>query len=187
MIRGHGEIARHVARVVDVVERGSIASRQPVHDRLARSWERSLSNYRVDPGQASLPQVVTARELREHRLVVIGDGTRERINLYRVSVTFSRAWKEADLILGKGWRVADVLMGSSHQYTRDVVCYWHDNKGFHIKLRPHAKEAHKFSVDEAEQEDFLFARLCGVTLEDIDALDLADSKALQDAFRAMVG
>ncbi len=67
MIRGHGEIARHVARVVDVVERGSIASRQPVHDRLARSWERSLSNYRVDPGQASLPQVVTARELREHR------------------------------------------------------------------------------------------------------------------------
>ena len=85
------------------------------------------------------------RELREHRLVVIGDGTRERLNLYRVSVTFSRAWKEADLILGKGWRVADVLMGSSHQYTRDVVCYWHDDQGFHIKLRPHAKEAHKFS------------------------------------------
>ena len=85
------------------------------------------------------------RELREHRLVVIGDGTRERINLYRVSVTFSRAWKEADLILGKGWRVADVLMGSSHQYTRDVVCYWQDNEGFHIKLRPHAQEAHKFS------------------------------------------
>ena len=53
--------------------------------------------------------------------------------------------------------------------------------------RKDMKEAHKFSVDEAEQEDFLFARLCGVTLEDIDALDLADSKALQDAFRAMVG
>ena len=67
MIRGNGEIARHVARVVDVVERGCVSSRQPVHDRLARSWERSLSNYRVDPGQASLPQVVTARELREHR------------------------------------------------------------------------------------------------------------------------
>ena len=85
------------------------------------------------------------RHLREYRLVVIGDGTRERINLYRVSVTFSRAWKEADLILGKGWRVADVLLGSSHQYTRDVICYWHDNKGFHIKLRRHAKNAHKFS------------------------------------------
>lgn len=88
------------------------------------------------------------RQLREHRLVVIGDGTRERINLYRVSVTFSRAWKEADLILGKGWRVADVLMGSSHQYTRDVVCYWQDEQGFHIKLRPHAKSAHKFSESD---------------------------------------
>ena len=88
------------------------------------------------------------RELREHRLVVIGDGTRERINLYRVSVTFSRAWKEADLILGKGWRVADVLMGSSHEYTRDVVCYWQDDRGFHIKMRPHAKSAHKFSESD---------------------------------------
>ncbi|QCC85593.1 hypothetical protein DDIC_06815 [Desulfovibrio desulfuricans] len=88
------------------------------------------------------------RQLREHRLVVIGDGTRERLNLYRVSVTFSRAWKEADLILGKGWRVADVLMGSSHQYTRDVVCYWHDDHGFHIKLRRHAECAHKFSESD---------------------------------------
>ncbi|MCH5144659.1 ARMT1-like domain-containing protein [Desulfovibrio sp. QI0442] len=88
------------------------------------------------------------RHLREYRLMVIGDGTRERLNLYRVSVTFSRAWKEADLILGKGWRVADVLMGSSHQYTRDVVCYWQDDQGFHIKLRQHAERAHKFSEND---------------------------------------
>lgn len=53
--------------------------------------------------------------------------------------------------------------------------------------RKDMKAAHKYSQDEADQEDFLFSRLCGVTLEDIDALDLADSKALQDAFRAMVG
>jgi len=100
------------------------------------------------------------RHLREYRLVVIGDGTRERINLYRVSVTFSRAWKEADLILGKGWRVADVLMGSSHQYTRDVVCYWHDDKGFHIKLRHHAESAHKFSEsDIAAQSSSIIATM----------------------------
>lgn len=85
------------------------------------------------------------RRLREFRLVVIGDGSRERLNLYRVSVTFSRAWKEADVILGKGWRVADVLLGSSHRYTRDVVCYWHDDDGFHIKLRRHAESVRKFS------------------------------------------
>ncbi|HPI61302.1 sigma-54-dependent Fis family transcriptional regulator [Zoogloea sp.] len=67
MIRGQGEIARHVERVVEVVERGVVLSRHPVHDRLARSWQRSLSKYQVDPGLASTPQVVTAQELREHR------------------------------------------------------------------------------------------------------------------------
>lgn len=85
------------------------------------------------------------RCLREHRLVVIGDGTRERLNLYRTSVTFSRAWKEADLILAKGWRMADVLLGSSHEYTRDVICYWHDGSNFQITVRPHATGVRKFS------------------------------------------
>lgn len=53
--------------------------------------------------------------------------------------------------------------------------------------RADMKAAAKHSADDAEQEDFLFARLTGLTLEDIDALDLADSKTLQDTFRRMVG
>ncbi len=67
MIRGHGEIARHVERVVEVVEKGTVLSRHPLQDRLARSWQRSLSKYQVDPSLATTPQVVTAQELREHR------------------------------------------------------------------------------------------------------------------------
>lgn len=53
--------------------------------------------------------------------------------------------------------------------------------------RADAKAADKYSKDMAEQEDFLFARLTGLALEDIDQLDLADSKALTDAFRNMLG
>ena len=50
------------------------------------------------------------------------------------------------------------------------------------------KAAHKHApADDAEQEDFLFARMTGLTLEDIDALDIADSKVLTDTFRNMVG
>lgn len=85
------------------------------------------------------------RHLREHRLVIISDGTRERINLYRVSTTFSRAWKEADVILCKGWRAADVLLGTSHEFTRDIVCCWHDGRKIRIVLRRHAADARKFS------------------------------------------
>lgn len=52
--------------------------------------------------------------------------------------------------------------------------------------RADMKAAAKYSKDEAEQEDFLFAQITGLTLEDIDQLDLADSKALTDSFRSMV-
>ncbi|WP_254050994.1 sigma-54-dependent Fis family transcriptional regulator [Zoogloea sp. LCSB751] len=67
MMRGQGDIARHVERVVEVVERGARLPRHPAQDRLTRSWQRSLSKYQVDPGLATTPQVVTAQELREHR------------------------------------------------------------------------------------------------------------------------
>lgn len=106
---------------------------------------KTMLNGGVVLHEPRLTKSALLRSLREHRLVIIGDGTRERLNLYRVSVTFSRAWKEADVVLGKGWRAADVLLGSSHRYTRDVVCYWHDDAGFHIQLRRHAESAHKFS------------------------------------------
>ncbi|MDO5483651.1 MAG: hypothetical protein Q4F27_01960 [Desulfovibrionaceae bacterium] len=100
------------------------------------------------------------QHLREHRLVLISDGTRERLNLYRVSVTFSRAWKEADLIIGKGWRQADILLGTSHQFTRDVICYWKDSAGLHITLRKHAAKARKFSEgDIAAQSDAIIREM----------------------------
>lgn len=98
------------------------------------------------------------RHLREHRMVVIGDGTRERLNLYRVSVTFSRAWKEADVILCKGWRAADMFLGTSQEFTRDIVCYWQEKGNFRIELRRHAAAARKFSeADIANQAEAIIA------------------------------
>jgi hypothetical protein len=98
--------------------------------------------------------------LREHRLVVIADGTRERLNLCRVSVVFSRAWKEADVILGKGWRAADILLGTGHDFTRDIVCFWHDEQGLHMQARKRASGARKFSEsDIIAQSDALIERM----------------------------
>lgn len=53
--------------------------------------------------------------------------------------------------------------------------------------RADLKAASQHSQDDAMQEDFLFARMTGLTLEDIDQLDIADSRALSDSFRDMVG
>ncbi|WP_297228274.1 hypothetical protein [uncultured Desulfovibrio sp.] len=88
------------------------------------------------------------RHLRAHRLAVIHDGTSEALNLYRVSVTFSRAWKEADLILAKGRVSADILLGTSHQFTRDILCFWQDGQGRRSAFRPHSPQAHKFNEQD---------------------------------------
>ena len=53
--------------------------------------------------------------------------------------------------------------------------------------RADMKAAQRHSKDAAEQEDYLLAKMSGLTVEDIDQLDLADSKQLLDSFRAMVG
>ncbi len=84
--------------------------------------------------------------LQENRLLVIDDGTRERLNLHRASVTFARAWKEADLIIAKGWRNRSALLGSSHGFTRDILCYWNEPDGsYHMETKAQAKGSHKFS------------------------------------------
>ena len=118
---------------------------------------KDLANDPILEDLAKAGKIITAKdlsknellqELHTHKLLIINDGTRERLNLYRVSITFARAWKEADLILARGWRAHDVLLGTSHQFTRDIVCFWQDDTGLHVELRPKAEQAHKFSEQD---------------------------------------
>ncbi len=87
--------------------------------------------------------------LRSHGLLVVSDGTRERLNLLRVSVTFARAWKEADLVLAKGWRIKDTLLGTSHDFTRDILCFETGEYGaFRAAFKPKAPTVRKFGDDD---------------------------------------
>ena len=85
--------------------------------------------------------------LREWRLIVVSDGTRERLNLARVSVTFARAWKEADLVIARGRRLTENLIGTSHEFTRDILCFEGVLDGVPLtpRYRPHAQGVRKFS------------------------------------------
>jgi len=49
------------------------------------------------------------------------------------------------------------------------------------------RAANQYSRDEVEQETFLFARLAGLTMEDIDALDMEDNAELLRRFRGLLG
>jgi len=87
--------------------------------------------------------------LSEHRFVILSDGTRERLNLSRVSVTFARAWKEADLIVAKGEPHHRRLIGSGYQFTRDIVCFHRDENGaFHLDFKPKPESVRKFTESD---------------------------------------
>ncbi|MDO5536634.1 MAG: hypothetical protein Q4F72_03800 [Desulfovibrionaceae bacterium] len=108
--------------------------------------------------EANLTKNELLKRLREHRLIVIGDGTRERLNLLRVSVTFARAWKEADLVLAHGWRLAETLLGTSHSFTRDILCFSlprdrHREGGdtLSVAFRPHAPSVRKFTEQDLQR------------------------------------
>ena len=47
--------------------------------------------------------------------------------------------------------------------------------------------AQSHTKDEAAMEDFLLAKMTGLTLEDLMDLDIADSKRVTEVFREMAG
>ena len=87
--------------------------------------------------------------LRESQLVVISDGLSEQLNLYRASVSFARAGKECDVVIAKGRRNSRLLLGTSHEFTRDIVCCWSDSDGgFRMELKPKASWVRQFPEQE---------------------------------------
>lgn len=84
--------------------------------------------------------------MAKHPFLVISDGTREKFNPYRTSVTFARAWKECDLIMAKGEGLHNRLIQNSHSFTRDIVNFFRDERGkFHLHYQPKPDWVHKFS------------------------------------------
>ncbi|NMC50137.1 MAG: hypothetical protein GYA47_12050, partial [Desulfovibrio sp.] len=67
-------------------------------------------------------------------------------NLHRVSVTFSRAWKEADLIIAKGELNHRRLLLTSYQFTRDIISFHRDREGaFCVAVKPKAAGVRKLT------------------------------------------
>jgi len=101
-----------------------------------------IRDYRI--GKNALLQA-----MREHQLVVISDGSRERFNPYRLSVTFARAWKECDLVIGKGEAYYRRFMSTSHDFTRDLLVFFRDQLGtFRLYYKAKPESAHKFSEED---------------------------------------
>ncbi len=99
--------------------------------------------------EKSISKKQLLKELNQHHLVIISDGSRERLNLYRTSVTFARAWKESDLIIAKGHGNYRRLILNSHQFTRDIIAIFRDEGGeVHYRFKPKSVRVRKITEKE---------------------------------------
>lgn len=88
-------------------------------------------------------------QLERHRFLVIDEGARERLNLCRVSTTFARAWKEADLVLAKGEPNYRRLVATDFAFTRDILCVYRDvAEVFRAAFKPRSARVRVFAERE---------------------------------------
>lgn len=101
------------------------------------------------------------RAQRESPLLVISDGTRERLNLWRTSVTFARSWKEADLIIAKDFPHHRRLIKNSHRFTRDILCLYRDRDGLdQIRFKEKSPRVTKITESQiVAQADSIIAQM----------------------------
>ena len=87
--------------------------------------------------------------LREYKFIILSDGLSEQLNFYRASVSFARAWKECDVVVAKGRRNSRLLLGSSHLFTRDILCCWRGTDGrFQMDIKAKAPWVKQFPEQE---------------------------------------
>jgi hypothetical protein len=81
----------------------------------------------------------------DNRLLVISDGTREPFNPLLTSVTYARAFKEADLVVYRNPNGRESIC-NHFQFTRDIVSIIPGDDGtIDILLKPHHPKAVRFS------------------------------------------
>lgn len=99
-------------------------------------------------GDAKISKNQLLRHLdSENRLLVISDGTREPFNPLLTSVTYARAFKEADLVVFRNPGGRETIT-NHFQFTRDIVSIIPGDDGqIDILLKLHHPKAVRFSRD----------------------------------------
>ncbi|WP_243361661.1 ARMT1-like domain-containing protein [Fundidesulfovibrio terrae] len=112
-------------------------------------------------GDSRMGKNALLQALKENPFLVISDGTRERLNLYKTSVTFARAWKECDLVIAKGEFNHRRLIMTRTEFTRDVMCV-HRAAGGQLQadFKPKPQGLRSFTEPEiVAKSDAIIARM----------------------------
>ena len=102
---------------------------------------------------ASLTQNQLAAFLRnDRRFKIIIDGTMEKLNLMRTSVTFARTFKEVDGIISKGIDQRGRFLESPFEFTRDVFNLSLDKDGgLNVVHKPKSPKSARMTMSQLEE------------------------------------
>ena len=89
----------------------------------------------------------------DYSLIVISDGTREKLNLLLVSTTFARMFKEVDGVISRGSDQKKRFFDTPFQFTQDIYNIRRDKNGLaHIAFKPRHPDIIKFAHADLEKK-----------------------------------
>jgi uncharacterized protein with ATP-grasp and redox domains len=87
-----------------------------------------------------------------NNIFVISDGTKESLNLFLVSTTFSRVFKEVDFVISKGQDQKRRIFNSHFKFTQDFFNITNDKNNVCIAYKAKSEKTMKFSHQELENK-----------------------------------
>ncbi|SCY84634.1 ARMT1-like domain-containing protein [Desulfoluna spongiiphila] len=89
---------------------------------------------------------------QESNLLILSDGTHEKLNLLLTSTTFARLFKEVDCIVARGPEQKNRLFDTPFHFTQDIYSICADASGVAIDFNPKSPQAIKFSHKDLERK-----------------------------------
>ncbi|WP_300668082.1 ARMT1-like domain-containing protein [Desulfoluna sp.] len=89
---------------------------------------------------------------QESNLLILSDGTHEKLNLLLTSTTFARLFKEVDCVVARGAEQKNRLFDTPFHFTQDIFSLCADEAGVTIDFKPKSSKAIKFSHKDLERK-----------------------------------
>lgn len=89
---------------------------------------------------------------QESNLLILSDGSHEKLNLLLASTTFARLFKEVDCVIARGGEQKNRLFDTPFHFTQDIYSICADDHQVTIDFKPKHPQAIKFSHKDLERK-----------------------------------
>jgi uncharacterized protein with ATP-grasp and redox domains len=87
---------------------------------------------------------------QDKKIFIVSDGTKENLNLLLTSTTFSRIFKEVDLVISRGHDQKIRLIDPHFEFTQNIINISREKTHLSLSFKPRHSETIKFSHEDLE-------------------------------------